>query len=122
MSDLVLTATQIEVLGAIDFEGWYYGEAWFPTVQRSALNFPDGPSDEEVHAALFSLIELGVLEVWRVLENDEEVRIKAPPPEVLAELRRPNAETDVKLHIRAGVIEEVEANERRKWIEIRNTE
>ena len=47
---------------------------------------------------------------------------RSPPPEVLAELRRPNAETDVKLHIRAGVIEEVEANERRKWIEIRNTE
>jgi hypothetical protein len=122
MSDLVLTATQIHVLRSIDFEGWYYGECWFPNVRRDYLDFPDGPSDEEIHAAIFSLIDSGVLEVWRVLDNGEEVRIEAPPPEVLAEVRKPNAETDVKLHIRPGVIEEVKANERRKWIEIRNTE
>lgn len=117
----LLSPTQIDVLESIDHTGWY-GQLWFPAVDRTAINFPDGPSDDEIHAALFSLIESGVLEVWRILDNDAEIRIQAPPPEVIAALKKDSPETDVILQISPGVIEELHASERRKWIEIRDTD
>ncbi len=116
----VLSPMEIQVLKTIDHIGWY-GQLWFPTVHRNTMDFPDGPSDDEVHTALFSLVESGVLEVWRV-HGDEETRIETPPPEVIAELRKHSTETEIILQIEPEALEELHANERRRWIEIRNTE
>jgi hypothetical protein len=108
------------VLTAIEHVGWY-GQLWFPTVDRDDLNLPDGPTDDELRAALFALIDSGVVEVRRV-RGDDEVRLENPSAETIEEVKKDSTETDVTLQIKDGVIEELEANERRKWLEVRDTE
>ena len=89
--------------------------------QIQTVNFPDGPSDDEMHAALFSLIDSGVREVWRV-SADDEMRLEKPSAETIQQVKKHSTETEVTLEIKNGVVDELRANERRKWIEIRNTE
>jgi len=46
------------VLWSLDHTGWH-PDLWFPEVRRASTNFPDGPTDADIHAALFRLIRKG---------------------------------------------------------------
>ncbi len=111
----MFSETQIQVLKAIEGTGWY-GQLWFPTVARDVINFPDGPSDDEIHAALFSLIDSGVLEIW-IIRGDDEIRLEEPSAKTIEDVKKDSTETDVTLEIRDGVIEDLEASGRLTWIE-----
>jgi hypothetical protein len=50
------------VLWSLDHTGWY-SSLWFPDVRREHINFPDGPTDAEIHGALFQLIRNGSITV-----------------------------------------------------------
>jgi hypothetical protein len=50
------------VLWSLDHTGWH-SSLWFPDVRREHINFPGGPTDAEIHAALFALIRKGSVTV-----------------------------------------------------------
>ncbi len=108
-----LSDTEIEVLKAVDHVGWY-GQLWFPGVFRDALDFPDGPDDEEIHRALNALIRSGYLEVWRI-EGEDAIRMHRVTPEMILELQKHSTVADLSLRVRQDVRADVEARWRRKW-------
>jgi hypothetical protein len=59
-ADAELTELEAYILGSIDHVGWY-AYLWFPIVSREALNFGSDDCEENVHAAIRSLIERGAL-------------------------------------------------------------
>jgi hypothetical protein len=69
-----------------------HGAHWFPRVFRETMNFPEGPSDEEIQQALLRLIDTQWIEVgtW----NGDTFVAQAVTPEVLRDLRR-NPGTDL---------------------------
>jgi hypothetical protein len=82
-----MTARDIEkyVLQALDHVGWYRS-CWFPRVERDSLNFPDGPDDEEVRAALFRLVESGAVVVSGASSKAEAIEDIRTNPESEYEL------------------------------------
>ena len=50
------------VLWSLDHTGWF-PHLWFPKVRREHINFPDGPTDAEIHGVLFQLIRKGFVTV-----------------------------------------------------------
>jgi hypothetical protein len=72
------------VLWSLDHTGWY-PDLWFPNIQRDHLNFPEGPSDADVHSALFRLIANGAV----VASRADGAAIAAPAqitPEMLQQI------------------------------------
>src|SRR5579862_2183939 len=78
------------VLWSLDHTGWY-PQLWFPEVRRERINFPDGPTDADIHAALFELIRKGSVTLSRAdgvaistndfwLEILEETQADGQPP------------------------------------------
>lgn len=89
------------VLWSLDHTGWF-PELWFPQVRRELINFPSEPTDDEIHAALFSLIETGSLEITRAV-GDCSIRVVDPAPEVLEDLRsKGRSEYALELSEQAG--------------------
>jgi hypothetical protein len=105
-----LADIEIEILKLIQHVGWY-GQLWFPRVFRDALDFQEGPTDEEIHAALLVLISSRLLEVWR-LEGGCPVERCAPTDDLLVEIRKNSAETDFELRINQEVLAELDLRER----------
>ena len=87
-----LSGVQIEILRAIHHVGWY-GQLWFPTVYRDALDFPEGPSDEQVHAAIFALIQSGLLEIWRIGDGDA-IQAIDPNDNAVIEIQKHTSDTN----------------------------
>jgi hypothetical protein len=89
--------TEIEkfVLRSLDHVGWY-PQLWFPAVRREAIDFPGEPTDDEIHTALFRMIEDGAIEIGR-REGDAFVRISVPIFEVPERLRECGSEYDLKI-------------------------
>ena len=96
--DAELTELEAYIVNSIDHVGWY-PYLWFPVVARGALNFGSDDREEDVHAAIISLIERGGLVLkeqnldnnppgWYpapgLLEAAErkmrEIRSRLPPP------------------------------------------
>ena len=82
-----MQAADIEkfVLWSLDHTGWY-PNLWFPTVRRELINFPDGPSDDEIHGVLFQLIRNGSVSV-SVPTGSKSVRTSDLSPEMLRDLQ-----------------------------------
>jgi hypothetical protein len=93
-----LSEREAYIVHSIDHVGWY-AYLWFPVVARGALNFGSDDREEDVHAAIASLIERGGLVLkqeslddnppgWYpapgLLEAAErkmrEIRSRLPPP------------------------------------------
>ena len=96
--DAELTELEACIVRSIDHVGWYT-YLWFPVVAREALNFGSDDREENVHAAIVSLIERGglVLKQENVDDNPpgwypapglleaaerkiREIRSRLPPP------------------------------------------
>lgn len=88
------------VLLSLDHVGWF-PESWFPKVQREAINFPTEPTDDEIHSALFRLIQAGSLEITKTV-GTSSARMSDPTPEVLEDLRT-NGESAYKLELNERV-------------------
>jgi hypothetical protein len=73
------------VLMAIDHIGWF-SNLWFPRVFREALNFPEGPTDQEIQSALLRLIEAGALQAGQ-LAAGEFVQSWDPISQVLDDIQ-----------------------------------
>ena len=59
-ADAELNELEAHIVRSIDHVGWY-ACLWFPVVARGALNFGSDEREEDVHAAIVSLIERGGL-------------------------------------------------------------
>ena len=108
-----LSDVEIEVLKVIRHVGWY-GQLWFPHVFRDALDFQEGPTDQEIHCALIGLIRSRILEAWNVERVDSSHSIE-PTDEILTEIQKHNAVTDIELRIQEGVISALDLRERPKF-------
>ena len=80
-----------------------------------------GPTDKEIHGAVYALVRSGFLEVGRWVE-DEFICADGIADEMLPEIEKHSTATAFSMRIRAGVMAAIEARERAKWIEIRNTD
>jgi hypothetical protein len=58
-ADSELTELEAYIVHSIDHVGWY-AYLWFSVVARAALNFGSKDREENVHAAIVSLIERGI--------------------------------------------------------------
>jgi hypothetical protein len=97
--------------------GWY-PTLWFPEVQRDAINFPTGPTDDEVHAALFRLIQTGSIEV-RKTAGMACVVVNDPTPEVLEDIRT-NSESEYELELSEGARRQLLAALERSKVPVRD--
>ncbi len=76
------------VLWSLDHAGWS-PHLWFPTVRREQINFPDGPTDAEIHGALFQLIRKGSVTVSSPAGGQSETPTDLSP-EMLQDLQANN--------------------------------
>jgi hypothetical protein len=93
-------------LWSLDHVGWYR-ELWFPHVQRDAINFPEGPTEDEIHRALFRLIQAGSLEITKLV-GTSSVRVSDPTAEVLEDLRT-NSRSEYQVELNEKVREQLHA-------------
>jgi hypothetical protein len=105
-----LSDVEIEILKVIRHVGWY-GQLWFPHVFRDALDFQEGPTDQEIHLALFGLIRSRVLEAWNVDGADSSHPIE-PTDEILTEIQKHASVTEIELRIQENVISALDHRER----------
>jgi hypothetical protein len=96
-ADAELSELEAYIVHSIDHVGWY-AYLWFPVVARGALNFGSDDREEDVHAAILSLIERGGLVLKQESVDDtpeccpapgildaaerkmREIRSRLPPP------------------------------------------
>lgn len=64
-----LTELEAYIVNSIDHVGWY-AYLWFPMVARETLNFGSDDQEEDVHAAIVSLIERGGLVLKQETSDD----------------------------------------------------
>jgi hypothetical protein len=105
-----LTDVEIEILKAIRHVGWY-GQLWFARVFRDALDFQEGPTDEEVHLALLALIRSRVLEIWRQ-EGECSVSRCEPTDDLLVDIQKHTTETNFELRINQDILADLDLRER----------
>ena len=105
-----LSDVEIEVLKVIRHVGWY-SQLWFPHVFRDALDFQEGPTDQEIHRALIGLIRSSILEAWTVDGVDSSHSLE-PTDEILAEIQKHSSVTDIELRIQEGVTSALDLRER----------
>jgi hypothetical protein len=81
-----LTELDASIIRSIDHIGWYT-YLWFPVVSRGALNFGPDDCEEDVHAAIVSLIENGAL-LFRQESVDDNPSGWYPAPGALEAAQR----------------------------------
>jgi hypothetical protein len=89
-AEVELTELEAYILCSIDHVGWY-AYLWFSVAAREALNFGSDDCDENVHAAIRSLIERGGL-VFRQESVDDNPAGWYPAPGLLKAAERKAAE------------------------------
>lgn len=76
-----MTELDASIICSVDHVGWY-AYLWFPVVSREALNFGPDDCEEDIHAAIRSLIEKGAL-VFRQEGVDHDPSGWYPAPGLL---------------------------------------
>jgi hypothetical protein len=94
------------VVWSLDHTGWY-PHLWFPVVRREHINFPDGPADAEIHAALFQLIRKGSV-TFSSPAGSTPVRADDLTPEMLQEVQ-PDGQPAYSLDLEEGVRQKLHA-------------
>ena len=81
-----MTELDASIICSVDHVGWY-AYLWFPVVSREALNFGPDDCEENVHAAIRSLIEKGAL-IFRQESVDHNPSGWYPAPGLLEAAER----------------------------------
>ncbi len=93
-ADAELTDLEAYILHSIDHVGWY-PYLWFPVVAREVLNFGSDDREENVHAAILSLIERGGL--LPTQENPGDTPEWSPAPSIMEAAERQMREIRARL-------------------------
>lgn len=94
------------VLWSLDHAGWF-PHLWFPKVRREHINFPDGPTDAEIHSALFQLIRKGCV-TFSSPAGSTPISADDLRPEILGEVQA-NGQPTYRLDLEEGVREQLHA-------------